>query len=162
MVIHTRRSALSIRLIRPQTIIDILKIKLHIGNKRNSWNATDAVMVQEDMIQIEAGWNRIIGKNLSMKYWTTAWIDKVSECLWKRNLELLSPKVKRFYKTINKTLMDYAIEYAKNRLNERDTLFQINYIRLKKGIVFPFKVIGFDGTQRTKCYQQIDELIPVK
>ena len=117
----------------------MLKIKLYIENKRKSGNITDAVIAQEDMIQIEVGWNCRIGENPSMKYWKIAWIDEVSKCLWKRNLKLLSPKVKRFYKTINKTLMDYAIEYAKNRLNERDTLFQINYIRLKKGIVFPFE-----------------------
>ena len=53
--------------------------------------------------------------------------------------------------------MDYAIKYAKNASNETDTLYQINYIRLKKSTVLPFKVIGFNSTQRTKCYQQIDE-----
>ena len=52
---RTRRSALSIRLIRSQIITDMLKIKLHIENKRKSENAIDAVMVQEDMIQIKAG-----------------------------------------------------------------------------------------------------------
>ena len=53
---------------RSQTIIDMLKIKLQIRNKRKLENAIDAVIAQEDMIQIEAGRICTIGENPSMKY----------------------------------------------------------------------------------------------
>ena len=102
----------------------MLKIKLQIGNKRKLENVIDAVIAQEDMIQIEAGRICTIGENPSMKYWKTAWIDKVSKYLWKRNLELLSPKVKRFYKIRNKILINYTIQYVKNTSNK-----QILYIK---------------------------------
>ena len=67
-ILCTRRSALRIGLMMPQTIIEILKLKLCIGNKRKKWNAYEAVKAQEDIIRVEAGRNFTIREDLSRRY----------------------------------------------------------------------------------------------
>ena len=64
----TRRSALKIGLMTPQTIIEILKLKLYIGNKRKKGNVYKVVKVQEDITSVKVGQNFTMGEVLSRKY----------------------------------------------------------------------------------------------
>jgi len=43
-----RKIALGIGIISPRTIIDTLKLKLFVGNKRKIGNACDSIKIQED------------------------------------------------------------------------------------------------------------------
>ena len=65
----------------PQTIMDMLKLKLHIGNKRKLGNGNDAIKAQEDMINVEAGRNVEIGENLNKRYWKETWVDEINNLL---------------------------------------------------------------------------------
>ena len=48
-------------------------------------------------------------------------------------------------RTQNKTLMEYAIEYVESNQRNKEELWQINYVRLKKEILLPCEVVGAKG-----------------
>ena len=47
--LYSRKSALGIGLMTPSTIIDILKLKIHVVNKQKKRNVVDAISAQENM-----------------------------------------------------------------------------------------------------------------
>ena len=51
---YSRAIALEISLMEPYTIIGILKLKLHLGNKRNGGNTNKILKAYEQLEQIEA------------------------------------------------------------------------------------------------------------
>ena len=82
--LYSRRSALGIGLMKPNTIIEMMKLKLYLGNKRKVGNANEAIIAQEDMRNIEAGRNVQMGEDPQKRYWKETWIDEVSDLLWYR------------------------------------------------------------------------------
>jgi len=159
---YARKSALGLGLMTPRTMIEMLKLKLYIGAKRLKKNAGDAVQAQIDMVYEEAGRNFEIGENPKRRYWKETWVDEVNDLLWRREMQLKSPEKRKFFDSKNKTIMEYAIEYVNEKRCTDEVLYQLNYIRMKKEVVYPFELVGFEGTQRTSCYHNINEKGPVK
>ena len=58
--------------------------------------------------------------------------------------------------------MHYAIEYVECMNISKTTLQQINYVRLKKGVLLPCEVVGAGGKMQTEYYRNINELSPMK
>jgi len=56
--LYLRKIVLEIGLMEPSTIIDILKLKLYIGNKQKGGNTTQMIESHEELKQIEA-WKSI-------------------------------------------------------------------------------------------------------
>jgi len=77
-------------------------------------------------------------------------------------MKLISPVDEESRLTKNKTVMSYALEYVQQKNLEVDVLYQINYVRLKKQVILPFKLVGFQGKKQTSCYQNITEYSPIK
>ena len=73
----------------------------------------------------------------------------------------LSLKEKEKGRTSNKSLIEYALEYVEVRNRKRAELRQINYVRLKKGILLLCKVVGSAGKMQTSCYRNIFEMSPI-
>jgi len=67
-VLYSRKTALDIGLIEPSTIIDILKLKLYIGNVRKGGNTSGMIKAHHEMQQIEAGKNTTMGENPDNRY----------------------------------------------------------------------------------------------
>ena len=58
----------------------------------------------------------------------------------------------RTTQTKNKTVMQYAIEYVDIKKKNQNELWQINYVRLKKGILLPCELVRTKGKLQTECY----------
>ena len=86
--LYSRKCALGIGLMTPSTIIDILKLKMHVGNKQKKRNVVDAVSAQENMQKEEARQNIIIGENSEQRYQKAMQIDQINNLLWKRYIQL--------------------------------------------------------------------------
>ena len=54
-VLYSRKSALGIGIMEPSTIINILKAKLYLGNKRMEGVANEVIKLQEEYLIVEAG-----------------------------------------------------------------------------------------------------------
>ena len=160
--LYSRRSALGVGLMLPSTLIAMLKIKLYVGNIRKLGHATDSIKMQEDYQEIEAGRNIRLGENPKMRYWKKTWIDEVSEELWKRQATFQTSVEQRKQRTKNKTVMEYAIEYVNLYDKKQDDLWNINYVRMKKGVYLPCELVGANGKQQTSCYSIITEQSPIQ
>ena len=147
---------------KPNTIIEMMKLKLYLGNERKAGNANEAVITQEDMRNIEAGRNVQMGEDPQKRYWKETWIDEVSDLLWYRKLSLHSPQTNDLYQSNNKTLIEYALDYMNQTKCNSDILYHLNFVQIKKGIVFPLEVAGFDGNIRTSCYNDINKKSPIE
>ena len=64
--------------------------------------------------------------------------------------------------TKNKTIMDYAVEYAKRENAADGEREAINYVRIYKNMILPFEVVGFRGGQETKEYRNMFEKSSVR
>ena len=107
----------------PQTILDMLKLKLYIGNKRKKGNAANMVKAHKEIQYIEVGRNTRISRNLINRYQKAMWIDEVNDLLQHRKIEIKSPKPHKLYNTFKKTIMEYTIKYAQIKQLDRDTLY---------------------------------------
>ena len=56
-----------------------------------------------------------------------------------KKMMLQSPSDKEKKQTENKTLMEYTIEYVESQQKNREELWQINYVRLKKEYYYHVK-----------------------
>jgi len=146
---------------KPNTIIAILKLKSYIGNKRRLGNAAESIKIQEEYLEIDADRPVILGEDPKKRYWKKGWIDEINDELWKRNMILESDDTKTT-QTKNKTVMQYAIEYVNIKKKNQNELWQINYVRLKKGILLPCELVGTKGKLQTECYQDINALSPIR
>ena len=125
---------------------------------RKPGNAGKSIRIQEEYQEIEAGQKIKLGEDLKHRYWKKTWIDEVNDKLWKRKMRLNYPVNYREYKTNNKTLMEYAIEYVEKTNVNQEILWQINYVGLKKGVLLPCELVSTTGKMQTECYRDINEL----
>ena len=103
-----------------------------------------------------------LGEDPKFRYWNKTWVDEINNELWKRKIVLKSSiKEREKGRTSNKSLMEYALEYVEVRNRKRVELRQINYVRLKKGILLPCEVVRSTGKMQTSCYRNIFEMSPI-
>jgi len=158
-VLYSRKSALGVGLMTPSTIIACLKLKLYVGNKQKLGNTEDSIAIQEAYQEVEAGRRMSLGEDPKFRYWNKTWVDEINDELWKRKMVLKSSlKEREKGRTSNKSLMEYALEYVEVRNRKRAELRQINYVRLKKGILLPCEVVGSAGKMQTSYYRNIFEM----
>jgi len=53
--------------------------------------------------------------------------------------------------------MQYAIEYVNSTDKKDKVLKHINYVRLKKGVLLPYEVVGANGKMTLECYVNIEQ-----
>ena len=56
----------------------------------------------------------------------------------------------KYIKTVNKTIMDLAVEHVKQKEINLQTLSPINHVRLFKCMILPCELIGLTGHKETK------------
>ena len=77
-VLYSRRSALGVGIMKPSTIIAILKAKLYLGNVRRKGVTYAAIKLQEEYVKVEAGREISIPYDPQERYWQKLWIDEVN------------------------------------------------------------------------------------
>ena len=53
--------------------------------------------------------------------------------------------------------MEHALDYAKEKGHNTKMLKQINYVQMKKKLILPCEIVGFEGKKPTSCYHNINE-----
>ena len=54
------------------------------------------------------------------------------------------------------------VEYVEIEKKDLKILRQINYVRMKKGILLPCEVMGARGQMKTHCYDNIKAMSPIR
>jgi len=81
------------------------------------------------------------------------WSDEIGQRLIDRGIKLCNVEESKYVKTTNKTIMDYAIEYAKEKEIDEKIIQLINHVRLYKRIILPCELVGLKGREETKSYK---------
>ena len=62
----------------------------------------------------------------------------------------------------NITIMDYAFEYYKSYFNYKVIMCRINRVRMYKGLLLPFELVGIDRMQATNAYYNNNRTSAIK
>ena len=84
--LYTRKSALGVDLMKPSTIIAMLKMKQYVGNKQKGGNAAKSIEVQEEYQIVKVGRFLELGEDPKRRYQKRTWIDEINDELWNRNM----------------------------------------------------------------------------
>ena len=160
-ILYSRKSALGVGIMTPLTIIAMLKAKLYLGNVRAKGVTNEAVQLHEEMVAVKAGRKVQIGGEQKYRYWNSTWIDEVSNVFKKRQIHLHQME-RSCLKTRNKTVMDYALEYVQVKNLKQKVLDHLNFVRLKKQLVLPFKLVGTEGIRPNEYYRDINKQSQLK
>jgi len=159
VVLYSRKSALGVGIMMPNTILAILKAKLYIGNIRIKKETYNDIKLHEELMIVEAGREVKVGEGLNIQYWELTWIDEVNKVFSSREIRLHNEKNKLIM--TNKTLMEYAVQYISSMGRKEEELYQINFVRLKKQVYLPFELVGKNGRSPTTPYYNLEEISQV-
>ena len=126
----------------PQTIINILRAKLYLGNIRKAGLAKVAIDLQEEYLRVEAG-RKIRGAyDPNERYWKKLWINEVSNMFSSRGIRVHHNNSNVNSVTGNKTIIDVAIKYAEMHNLKLPDLQDINFVWKKKQVYLSFELVG--------------------
>jgi len=162
-ILYARKSALGVGLMAPSTIIDSLALKAYVSHQRGESNISKIIQILEQNVWLQYGYYMLVMETPKrMKPKQLIWSDKVQHKLEKWQIMLINRLNEKDRITRNKTIMDYAVEYAK-RENAADREREaINHVRIYKNMILPFEVVGFRGGQETKEYKNVFEKSSVR
>ena len=71
-----------------------------------------------------------------------------------RKIKLLSTEYQKVQIPQNPTIMDYAIQYVKEKDRNCEILVPINHMRLRKRMYLPYELISKNSESKTKEYRE--------
>jgi hypothetical protein len=150
-VLYSRQTALGVGLMSPKTIIDSLALKLYVGHQRYRSELSKMIRINEENARYFYGYSRQLA-DIEDNYWpeTTTWSDEIYKALADRNLKIINCVNERENVSKNKTIMDHAICYVKEKKLPKSTIQAINHVRIYKKMILPCELVGFNGNQITK------------
>ena len=155
---YLHKTALGLGLMRPNTILTSLALKLYIGHTRLNSPTNDLITANLQMVQVEAGRNiNFEDIDPNTRTWNETWIDRVfSEC---RKREISVERETNFLKDVtrNRTVMDFAVDFADSKI----TLGRINQVRKYKKVLLPIELVGSCGSKLTDCAIDIETKSPI-
>ena len=86
-----------------------------------------------------------------------AWSDEIRNTFQSRKINVINNDVKEFMITQNKTIMDYAVEYARCQDLKIHVLAPINHVRTSKRMHLPCELFGLNGRVQTKEYRNTND-----
>ena len=143
------KKSLGLGLMRPKTIMSMLKLKQCFGNMRLLNNASDMIKTNSENEQILSGRSKNIHEiKCEERWWPHTWIDEVKKSCEERDIDVIE-NIDRTTITANKTVMDLACEYVKDKPKCEDMHEKINHVRLHKKVYLPCELLGMNGKSRT-------------
>ena len=153
-IMYVSKEMLGLGLFLPSTMIAIQGLKLYLGNKRSTSNASRMINALEEMMWVEGGLNKDIINDENESFWTESWVDEIKEIMKQRKIILCSEMKNEFRVTRNKSIMAYAREYVENVNTTKDTMKLINHVRLYKKVYLPCELLGQRGREQTIAYRE--------
>jgi len=134
--------------------LTILSLKLYLGHHRNQDDISKQIIINEKEAHFQYGYNKeILEIDSKYKPSNQIWSDEIGQRLIDRGIKLRNVEESKYVKTTNKTIMDYAIEYAKEKEMDEKIIPLINHVRLYKRIILLCELVGLKGREETKSYK---------
>jgi len=150
-VLYSRKTALGVGLIAPRTIVDELSLKLYLGHRRAEDRISNIIQIIEDNARVQYRYSKsIIDVSRNEKPNNITWSDEIQEKIERRGMKLENRVKDAKSFTRNKTIMEMAVEYAKEIEEAYEIIAPINQVRIRKKIILPCELVGFKGDRKTK------------
>ena len=145
-ILYARKLALGVGLMRPSTIVAMLKLQLYFGHMRMSDYASKMITTIEDNENFHHACDKdVMTVKSTFKMEQTTWCDEVSDLLIERNLSVANPRHNELIETQNLTIMEYAIKHAKENDLSKMLIRPINHMRYYKQMFLPCEIVGLRG-----------------
>ena len=136
--LHSRRTALVVGLMKPNTKLAISALKLYLGHKRLDTKDGRIIKMNEQRQHLQSGHHsHPIETPIEQKILNRTWSDEIGIILQSRNINIINNDHKECKITQNKTIMDYAVEYARCHELNMSVLVPINHARMLKRMYLP-------------------------
>ena len=158
MALYLHKNSLGIELMTPETITEILTLKLYFGHTRLEGNTDDLITAELEKIQVEYGRNVPFAEVPDdEKWWPRTWLDRVFLSCLHRDIQV--EREINFLKNVtsNKTIIDFAVMYNKTAV----TLGRINQVRSYKKLLLSMELVGIDRKQSTSYALTKHEYSPI-
>ena len=132
--------------------------KWYLENSRAN-NNTGALIrsIKELMIIITGITKHSLEVTKAERYWLIGWIDLIAIHLQEWNIIIKNIFYNAAIIIKNKTIIDYAIDYASTRKQWKERVGKINKVRLYKKLLLPFELVGIDRGLVTNIYLNNEE-----
>ena len=95
----------------PQTAIDLLDIKLWVGNKRKGKDLKEIIQIHNEKSYWSSGLpTKAQSKHAALRFWSDGWVEEVNDKLRSRNIQTMNEEKQFEVKTKNEHVMEWAIE----------------------------------------------------
>ena len=81
--------------------------------------------------------------------------------LSQRNIEIEEENGKETERSVNKTIMDYAVQHVEEKNHSKMILLPTNQTRLRKRMTCPFELVGIGGISKTLEFRKIEKKLVV-
>ena len=157
--LYSRKTALGVGLMAPNTIMNALALKLYLGHNRSNSALSKVIKINEENARLFYGCSgHILDVDLNIKPKRITWSDEIQHMLSNRKLSICNRTNERKWITANNSIMDYAIKYVKEKELTCEVAEAINHVRMYKKMILPCELVGFRGDKETKEAREVFEL----
>ena len=157
-ILYSRRTALGVGLMAPNTIISVLALKLYIGHNRVKSEISKMIKINEENARLFYGYSdNVMDVELENKPNIVTWSDEVQHMLSCRDLKIINRTNDNIWISKNESIMDYVVKYVKEKKYSYDVVEAINHVRLFKKMILPCELVGLKGDKETKEAREVCE-----
>ena len=158
LMLYSRKTALGVGLMSPNTIISTLALKLYLGHNRSKSELSKVININEENARLFYGYSgHVLNMELENKPKVVTWSDEIQQMLCSRELKIVNRTNERKWMSKNKTIMDYAIKYVNEKELDYGIVEAINHVRIFKQMILPYELVGFCGNKETKEAREVYE-----
>ena len=112
-LLHVRKGELGVGLMEPQTVVDVLACKMHIGNRRSTEDLGRIIEIHEESGCWKSGMPKGATINeTQVRHCNEGWTEEVHDKLRKRGISIKNETSTTEINTVNKHLMEHALQYV--------------------------------------------------
>ena len=136
-----RKVAFSLVLMQLSIAIELQVLKLYLEYQQLNTRLAKLSRTNDEMQMIMNGYQiDPLTTVKSIKYRPQTWTNKIAKIMQKRKLSIHN-RIERVV-IQNKTIMDWAIEYVKQKQYNNTIIAIINSVRLYQKILLPYELVG--------------------
>ena len=123
-----------------------MALKLYLGHKRLQTNVIKMIDINECIAFFQYGYSsHPVETNREIKPNIITQSDEIEAILRKRCISIINTNFNKMKITMNRTIIDFTVDYVKEKNLKYEILAPINQMRLKKKMYLPYELVGLDG-----------------
>ena len=123
LMLYSRKTALGVELMSPNTIISVLALKLYLGHNRSKSELSKVININEENARLFYGYSgHVLNVELENKPKVVIWSDEIQHMLSSRKLNIVNRTNERKWMSKNESIMDKSMQYASEKGLEKEKI----------------------------------------